>query len=100
MAILRTQSAGPVGGKAVKSHFDYKSKVPGTSIICVDAKVALENRNFCPIWGLHNGACGIVREIVFGKGCSPHTGDFPLYVVVEFPQYCGPPWDTSNPTVS
>ena len=99
VAILRTQSGGPVGGKAVASHFDSKSKVPDTSIICVDAKVALENRNFCPIWGLHNGACGIVREIVYAKGCSPHTGDFPLYVVVEFPQYCGPPWDTSNPTV-
>ena len=100
VAVLRTQSVGPVGGKAVASHFDSKSKVPHTSIICVDAKVALENRNFCPIWGLHNGACGIVRAIVYGKGCSPHTGDFPLYVIVEFPQYCGPPWDTCNPTVS
>ena len=100
VAILRTHSIGPVGGIAVKSHFDFKSKVPDTSIICVDAKVAIENRNFCPIWGLHNGACGIAREIVLGKGYSPHTGDFPLYVVVEFPQYCGPPWDMSNPTVS
>ena len=100
VAILRTQSTGPVGGRAVVSHFDNKSKVPGTSIICVDAKVPLKNRNFCPIWGLHNGVCGIVRENVYGKGCSSPHWDFPLYVVVEFPQYCGPLRDMSNPTVS
>ena len=99
--VLCTQSHGPADGNAVGSHFpSMQGSRPHDSIICVHAKVALHSKNICPFWGLHIGACGVVKEIVFGKGCSPNRGDSPLYVVVDFPKYCGPAWDVSNPTVS
>ena len=97
VAILSPTSKGPLGGKGIRAHFD--SKLPEASIICKGARVAIENRNFNPQWGLHNGACGVVDEIVFQKGMSPNNGNMPLYVVVDFPMYCGPIWDRSKPTV-
>ena len=98
--VLCTRSRGPVDGKAVGSHFSSKRAGPQYSTICVNAKVALHSKNICPLWGLHIGACGVVKEIVFSRGCAPHEGDSPSYVVVDFPKYCGPAWDVSNPTVS
>ena len=80
-----------------RSHFD--SKMPGTAMLCRGCKVALSCRNIHPLWGLHNGACGTVDEITFGKDCNPNNGDDPLYVVVDFPNYKGPVWDKDNPTV-
>ena len=71
--------------QAVASHFDSKSKVPHTSIFCVDAKVALENRNFRPTWGLHNGACGIVRVIVYGKDAPPTLGTSLTMLLWNYP---------------
>ena len=97
-AMLRPQSKGPTGGKGISKHFD--NKMAETSMICIGAKVALDSRNFCPMFGLHSGACGTVIEIVFKKGENPNNGDLPLYVVVEFPHYCGPAWDKKNPKVS
>ena len=55
--------------------------------------------NFEPDWGLFNNAIGTVKEIVYAEGKSPINGDHPLYVVVSFPQYCGPIWDPENPKV-
>ena len=63
------------------------------------SKVALSNRNFHPAWGLHNGACGTVDEIIFESGSNPNEGGLPSYVVVDFPLYNGPIWDEDNPTV-
>ena len=49
-------------------------------------------------WALENDVrLGTVKEIVFEKGKSPLNGDLPLYVVVDFPLYRGPPWDKDNP---
>ena len=62
------------------------------------ARVALEGVNYNPIWGLYNGACGNVKEIIFKDNENPNDGYMPLYVVVEFPGYTGPPWDIQNPT--
>ena len=98
VAMLRPQSTGPSGGKGISKHFE--NEMAETSKICIGAKVAIESRNFCPMFGLHSGACGTVDEIVFKKGENPNNGDLPLYVVVDFPLYCGPAWDTKNPTVS
>ena len=99
VAICKTKSEGLHNGMAIRSHFK-KSDIPKSAMICVGSKVALENRNFNPTWGLHNGAVGIVDEIVFEKGKSPNNGDLPQYVVVTFPQYVGPTWDQDNPKVS
>lgn len=98
VAILKPQSFGNVNGKADRRHFD--NKPPSATLIAVGSKVALYNKNFCPLWGLHNGAGGTVEELVFAKGTNPNNGDLPKYVVVNFPLYCGPAWDTNSPKVS
>lgn len=98
VAIVKSQSAGTISAKGFKSHFD--SDIPNASLLCKGCKVAINSRNFMPIWGLHNGACGTIQEIIFANGHNPNLGDMPLYVVVDFPLYCGPPWDSDNPTVS
>lgn len=97
VAVLRSQSYGQTRAKAFKSHFD--GELPSTTFICNGAKVALSNRNFNPPWGLHNGACGTIAEIIFEENQNPNHGHLPKYVVVEFPLYCGPPWDVDNPKV-
>ena len=82
-------------GKAAKSHFtDNASSMP--VLICINAQVHIQGRNFKPRWGLYNGSIGYVREIVYKEGKNPNNLDFPSYVVVEFPQYCGPPWHRKN----
>lgn len=87
-------------GKAIAAHFKNRGDGPENALLCVGAKVALDGRNFYPSWGLHNGACGIIQEIVFAKGQSPNKKHLPEYIVVDFPQYCGPAWDSEHPTVS
>jgi hypothetical protein len=96
-AILKTQSVCSKYAKGVNSHFD--TKYPATAMLCVGAKVAIQGKNFQPLWGLHNGACGIVKEIIFSPGQSPNNGFLPKYVVCDFPLYCGPIWDPDNPSV-
>lgn len=98
VAFCRCTSTGVARGKGIKSHFD--TDLPSTSMLCVGAKVSIENRNLKPNWGLHNGAGGTVEEIIFKPGSNPNAGDLPLYVVVHFPGYKGPAWDQDNPKVS
>ena len=69
-------------------------------MICLDAIVSLQGCNFQPSWGLHNGACGTVKEIIYDKDKNPNSGQQPLYVVVHFPLYIGPPWDLEKQKVS
>ena len=97
VAIIKTISTGP-NGKGIKRHF--QNDTPSSSLLCRGAKVAIECRNLIPIWGLHNGACGTVVDIVFNKGDNPNHGHVPKYVAVHFPLYCGPVWDKDNPKVS
>ena len=97
-AIIRTKSSGKKFGKGVNRHF--QGETPKTCLICVGAVVSIQGYNFCPLWGLHNGACGTVREIIFAPGETPLSGHQPNYVVVHFPMYIGPPWDADNPKVN
>ena len=97
VAMMKAKSHNNKFGKGIASHFDSDS--PVSSMMCIGAKVALDNKNFCPQWGLHNGACGTVKEIVFQAEGNPNQGCLPKYTVVEFPAYCGPAWDTKNPKV-
>ncbi len=97
VAICRARSQGTTRAKGIGAHFE--GELPAASFFCVGAKVALSNRNFHPGWGLHNGACGIVDEIIFESGSNPNEGGLPSYVVVDFPLYKGPIWDIDNPTV-
>lgn len=97
-AVLKAQSASCKRAKGVNSHFS--GDFPNTAMICRKAKIAIQGRNFYPMWGLHNGACGTVEEIVYSPGKTPNKADLPNYVVCNFPLYCGPAWDQDNPTVS
>ena len=45
--------------------------------------------------GLCNGAPGIVRHFIYQDGHAPP--DLPIAVLVEFPNYCGPPFFHSAP---
>ena len=95
-AICKPHSASNKHAKAIHSHFQ-SSKSSATALLCRGCKVCVNGRNFFPLWGLHNGACGTVEEIVFAKNTSPNDGDLPLYVIVNFPLYKGPAWDKNNP---
>ena len=96
-AIIRTKGSGKRFGKSVNRHF--QGETPKASLLCVGAAVSIQGFNFCPLWGLHNGACGTVKEIIFKQGESPTSGHQPIYVVVYFPMYIGPSWDSANPKV-
>lgn len=97
VAVIKSRTNGR-SGKAIRSHFD--ADLPSAAVFCTGSKVAINNRNFMPSWGLHNGACGTAVEIVFANGHNPNRGDMPLYTVVDFPLYTGPVWDKDHPTVS
>ena len=62
-AILRPITSTSQRGLSVRSHFNEKSQAT-TTLLCVNAKVCIQGRNFQPLWGLHNGAPGIVNEII------------------------------------
>ncbi len=97
-AIMKCKATSLKYDRAHKGHFNEKH--PPACMLCKGANVAIKGRNFCPIWGLHNGAAGIVEETIFLEGKNPNKGDLPEYVVVDFPLYNGPVWDVDNPTVS
>ena len=96
VAFVGLQTRSNTTGKSDRTHF--VGDTPGISMLCTGAFVALEGHNFQPEWGLHNGACGTLVELVFKKGHNPNHGDQPAYAVVDFPLYCGPVWDQDNPT--
>jgi hypothetical protein len=96
-SIIKPKSKGGKNGKAVNKHF--QGDFPGFCLLCDGCKVALQGRNFNPLWGLHNGACGTLVERIYALGTNPNNDNFPLYVVVDFPLYDGPTWDQDNPTV-
>ena len=95
-AVFKSQSTSVKNGKGVRYHF--QDSISKTSLMCVGSQVCIDGRNFFPMWGLHNGACGRVDEIVFKPGDNPNHGHLCKYVVVDFPLYRGPSWDKNNPT--
>ena len=97
-AIIKCVGKNNGWGKALTSHF--QGTKPLSTLICRGATVSIQGKNFYPLWGLHNGACGTVKEIVFLENHNPNHGHHPTYVVVFFPLYIGPIWDKTNPKVS
>jgi hypothetical protein len=84
--------------KSTKSSENDLGSIPKTTILCRGAKVCLKGKNFNPKEGLYNGSIGTVIEIVYKPGQSPIKGDFPHYVLVDFPSYKGPSYDIRHPT--
>jgi hypothetical protein len=98
VAIIKPKTTGPHAGKSIARHFS-DSKPLQSTFLCIGSRVAINGVNHYPEWGLYNGACGIVQEIIFkDEKANPNNGDIPNYIVVEFPSYKGPSWDTLNPT--
>jgi hypothetical protein len=94
-AIIRPWGHGQGTKQCVKSHFIGDQ--PSSLLIFISAKECIQGSNFWPQWGLLNGACGTVEEIVFQTRKNPNMGHHPKYVVVNFPQYLGPKWDKESP---
>jgi hypothetical protein len=76
-------------------HFDADRSPPCVSM-CRDATAEITGMNYWPGRGLYHGSIGKVRDIVFADTCSPNNGDLPDYVLVEFPQHCGPAFLEQN----
>uniref|UniRef100_A0A7M5XH24 ATP-dependent DNA helicase n=2 Tax=Clytia hemisphaerica TaxID=252671 RepID=A0A7M5XH24_9CNID len=71
-------------------------QIPPKATIAVNSKVILtKNQKAFTPYGLHNGAVGIVKAILYEKGTSPPQ--LPTAVIVYFPRYTGPAWDINNP---
>lgn len=68
-----------------------------TLYICKNAKVNLSVNLSVP-YGLYNGAAGTVIDILYLAGRKPCDG-LPDLVLVEFPNYTGPPFLTGHPKV-
>ena len=79
------------------AHYE-PDRMPPRVNICKTAKVQLTGYNPRPEWGLYHGSRGTVIDIVFAFGESPNNNDLPIYVLVDFPQCCGPVFDIQNPT--
>jgi len=84
--------------RGCKSHTFTTNMVAPTTMLCRDANVSLECRNFMPEWGLHRNAHGKIVEIVFEENDDPNSGHQPKYVIVDFPGYTGPKWMDDQPT--
>jgi len=77
--------------------FKKDNDIEPVTNICRGAKVQLMGKNFEPDWGLYNGSIGTVKEIIFQRDENPLDGTLPQYVIVDFPEYCGPPWIEDQP---
>src|SRR5688500_7783984 len=80
-----------------KPHYENE-RTPAMVNIARNCQVQLTGTNLCPKWGLYHGASGTVLDIVYLPTHSP-PDSLPLYVLVDFPQYCGPPFIKAAPTI-
>ena len=90
-AIIKSIGTGNKG-KAIASHF--LNKAPGSTMLCLGAIVSSQGCIFQPLWGLHNGACSTVQEIIYDTDDNPNSGQQPKYVVTRFPHYISPTWNS------
>jgi len=79
------------------AHYDNE-RTPALINIARNAQVQITGTNLCPKWGLYHGVRGKVLDIVYHPEHSP-PDDLPLYVLLDIPQYCGPPFLEAFPTV-
>ena len=79
------------------SHFLNESP-KSTMLLCIGVTISLQGCNFQPLWGLHNGACGTMQEIIYDKEPNPNFGYQPNTPSSSFlsTKYIGPPWDVQN----
>ena len=88
--IAKCVAEHPNNDKASKKADD--EKIYGLEKVAYYAKGAkvMLRVNLCQPYGLINGACGTVKDIIYHPGEGPPT-KLPKAVIVEFPDYTGPP---------
>jgi hypothetical protein len=86
----------PETRRIIESHFGEDS-ILRVLRICIGCRVSISARNINPDWGLFTGSIGIVIDIVYAPDQTPHTQDRPMYILVDFDQYCGPRFHESLP---
>ena len=104
VAIIKAVTNGRCRSGKKSGHFD-EERMPSTTMFCVGCKVALVGINIKPEWGLYHGAIGKVLDIVYRHKKGPHAAENaadkqPAYVMVNFPQYCGPNMYANDDTLS
>ena len=80
--------------RQVKTRKWKDEKLASKILLCIDQHVILTSN----LWvgtGLMNGSLGTIHELVYAPTTKPP--ELPLFVVVDFLHYKGPPWDPSNP---
>jgi hypothetical protein len=99
VAIIKAQTIRLKDDVKLRSigHYDNE-RTPAMINIARNAQVQLTGINLCPKWGLYHGARGKVLDIVYHHDYPP-PDYLPLYVLLDIPQYCGPPFIPSVPTV-
>ena len=75
---------------------DKSGGLSHTIYLCKRSKVML-TVNLCVNFGLYNGACGTVIDIIYLNGNHPSEA-LPDIVVVDFPHYKGPAFIDEMPT--
>ena len=71
-------------------HYDNE-RTPALINIARNAQVQINCTQLCPKWGLYYGVRGKVLDIVYNPEYSP-SDNLSLYVLLDIPQYCGPPF--------
>ena len=105
-ALLKVNQQHPVakvsaqmeGMHATKSSADKAGGLVRVLYITIGARIML-TCNILVKHGLFNGAVGTVKDIIYSDGKSPRDRCLPEVVLVDFPEYSGPPFLDSAPTV-
>jgi hypothetical protein len=82
---------------SIASHYKPDCLPPRVNL-CKTANVQLTGCSPIPSWGLYHRSKDTVIDIIFAPDQSPNNNNLPLYVLVDFPQYCGPAFDPQYPT--
>ncbi|XP_057854335.2 ATP-dependent DNA helicase pfh1-like [Cryptomeria japonica] len=81
-------------GKQTNTEYDNNEQLPLEVLLSINQQVMLIANLWIEV-GLVNGAIGLIKKIVYENNTKPP--DLPKYVVVQFKDYNGPPWDIAHP---
>lgn len=97
VAFIRADTQNHKGRKVTNARHYDPDRTPASVKLCIGAPAMLTGWNPIPEWGLFHGSIGMVKDIVFEDGKSPNHYDLPLYIMCDFPQYCGPSISPEHP---
>lgn len=83
--------------KQPNTKFGNDEQLPYEILLCMNRQVMLIANLWIEV-GLINGSLGCIKSIACELNLKPPN--LLKYVVVEFQNYTGPPWDVDNPSYS